>query len=28
VILRHDDTEVVAAALRRVVEVARVEMTG
>jgi phosphoribosylaminoimidazole carboxylase (NCAIR synthetase) len=28
VILRHDDTDVVAAALRRVVEVARVEMTG
>ncbi len=28
VILRHHDTEVVAAALRRVVEVARVEMTG
>ena len=28
VILRHPDTEVVAAALRRVVEVARVEMTG
>ncbi len=28
VILRHADTEVVAAALRRVVEVARVEMTG
>lgn len=28
VILRHQDTEVVAAALRRVVEVARVEMTG
>lgn len=28
VIIRHDETEVVAAALRRVVEVARVEMTG
>ncbi len=28
IILRHEDTEVVAAALRRVVEVARVEMTG
>jgi hypothetical protein len=28
VILRHHDTDVVAAALRRVVEVARVEMTG
>ncbi len=28
VILRHEDTEVVAAALRRVVEVARVEMSG
>lgn len=28
VILRADDTEVVAAALRRVIEVARVEMTG
>jgi biotin carboxylase len=28
VIIRDDDTEVVAAALRRVVEVARVEMTG
>ncbi len=28
VIVRHDDTDVVAAALRRVVEVARVEMTG
>lgn len=28
VILRHDSTEVVAAALRRVTEVARIEMTG
>ncbi len=28
VILRHEDTDVVASALRRVVEVARVEMTG
>jgi hypothetical protein len=28
VILRHAETEVVAAALRRVAEVARVEMTG
>jgi ATP-grasp domain len=28
VIIRHDETEVVAAALQRVVEVARVEMTG
>ncbi len=28
VILRHDDTDVVAAALRRVVEVARVELSG
>jgi hypothetical protein len=28
VILRADDTDVVAAALRRVIEVARVEMTG
>lgn len=28
VILRHADTEVVAAGLRRVIEVARVEMTG
>ncbi|MDQ6847165.1 MAG: hypothetical protein M3019_06225 [Candidatus Dormibacteraeota bacterium] len=28
IILRHDDTDVVAAALRRVVEVARVEMSG
>jgi hypothetical protein len=28
VILRHDDTDVVAAALQRVTEVARIEMTG
>jgi hypothetical protein len=28
VILRHHSTEVVAAALRRVAEVARIEMTG
>jgi hypothetical protein len=28
VILRHDETDVVAAALRRVTEVARIEMTG